>query len=347
MKEFKYFLFWNFALILRIIRYVFNKESDLKEYKAKIVERFGESFLIFLFFFEKHLSKNKNINTANDIIKKKNIDSNSFNQNKKYIFLLIIFLLRLINILFAYPSFYIYITKLDTKIINYICQILILNLLSNFLGLIIYYSHHYLAIILIFITLIIDIINDYSKKLLIELIFIILNNITDALCILIYKYLNEIIFINIFLIGCLDGFFHLIICLIFELFFPLFNIETLSFFDIIIRGNGLLNFILSFFTGLIYYIFYFKIIQLFNPCYISILYCCLSLLSFSKRPIEALILLFGVGIYLEIIILNFCNFDINTEKQISNRAYEKTIYIDEDDKNPINTSLNISFTNYE
>ena len=53
MKEFKYFLFWNFALILRIIRYVFNKESDLKEYKAKIVERFGESFLIFLFFFEK------------------------------------------------------------------------------------------------------------------------------------------------------------------------------------------------------------------------------------------------------------------------------------------------------
>ena len=99
---------------------------------------------------------------------------------------------------------------------------------------------------------------SFSKNKLIELTFIILNNISDSLCILIYKYLNEIIFINIFFLGFINGLFHLLIYLLFEFLFPLYNIKTLSYFDIIIRGNGLLNFILSLFSGLLYYFFILK-----------------------------------------------------------------------------------------
>ncbi len=187
---------------------------------------------------------------------------------------------------------------------------------------------------------------NFSKKRLIELMFIILIQTIDALCILIYKYLNEIIFINIFLIGCLDGFFYLLIYLLFELFFPLFNIQTLSFFDIIIRGNGLLNFILSLFTGFVYYFYYFKIIYLFYPCYISRFYVLMSITFFTNKPIALLMLLFGVAIYLEIIILNFCNLNENTEKNIINKAKEKTLDIDNISKSEC-TFLEYSLMNEE
>ena len=156
MEESKYFLFWFIALILRIIRYITNKQSDLKENMAKIVERFGEIFLIFFFFFEKYLSKNKNITNSLTIINKKNINSNCFKQNKKYFFILIIILLRIICVLFKYPTFFIYIKNNNTTFIDYISQILILILLSNFFGIKRYYSHHYLSILLIFSSFIIN-----------------------------------------------------------------------------------------------------------------------------------------------------------------------------------------------
>ena len=57
MKDSQYFLFWFFALILRKIRYILNKESDICEHRAKIDERFGEIFLIFCFFLKNIFEK--------------------------------------------------------------------------------------------------------------------------------------------------------------------------------------------------------------------------------------------------------------------------------------------------
>ncbi len=72
MEESKYFLFWFIAIILRIIRYGTNKNSDLNENMAKGAERFGEIFLIF-FFLKRYLSRNKNIKNSLTIIDKKKI----------------------------------------------------------------------------------------------------------------------------------------------------------------------------------------------------------------------------------------------------------------------------------
>ena len=58
-----------------------------------------------------------------------------------------------------------------------------------------------------------------------------------------------------------------------------------------------------------------------------------------------LILLFGVTIYLEINILNFCNFDENTEKNIIQRAKEKSLKIEEQIISGSNESIGFSFKN--
>jgi len=203
-----------------IIKDLFKKKLEITS--NSIIEQFqsfSSCFLFIIYFIEKSKSKNQT----------KKIDF-KFNLNfrKGIMFILLI----ISNLLSLYLSiiFVRYLEKFD-----YISDVFIYFLFMIFIQKKNYYSHHIFSIIILFIFAILFIIffptrND-SLNYYFEIISL-LKGYCYSLNLLLIKYMNEIYFINIYLLGSINELFELI----FEIIYYLIEKLTINFNDNIGMG---------------------------------------------------------------------------------------------------------------
>jgi len=183
-----------------------------------------------------------------------------------------------------------------------------------------FYSHHILSIIIILILFIIYIYINIIPKYNLDFILLILSNYCYSLTIFLIKYINTQYFINIFLLGSIHGCFELIQFLTKyynKISFPSFNLHNIFI--------TILSFILMLITNSLF----FKIISKLNPIHIFLInYIGNSLYSTDFKfhnYIIFLLCLISSSIYLEILILNFCNFNKGIKLNIINRGKDEII----------------------
>ena len=185
-----------------------------------------------------------------------------------------------------------------------------------------FYSHHILSFILIIFSLPFIIINDYNNiKSIYVIILIIIKNYSENFSILLIKYVNNIYFTNIYLLGSLIGLFSSIYQLIQMRF--IFDFELLLLFYLIICFliNIMFFYILlklgAVHATICYHISNIIIYYFTNDSNLSTLEFCLFIF----------LEIFSSLIYLEIIELNFCGFEKNLKKNINSRAINEIIQI--------------------
>jgi len=185
-----------------------------------------------------------------------------------------------------------------------------------------FYSHHILSFILIIFSLPFIIINDYNNiKSIYVIILIIIKNYSENFSILLIKYVNNIYFTNIYLLGSLIGLFSSIYQIIQMRF--IFDFELLLLFYLIICFliNIMFFYILlklgAVHATICYHISNIIIYYFTNDSNLSTLEFCLFIF----------LEIFSSLIYLEIIELNFCGFEKNLKKNINSRAINEIIQI--------------------
>ena len=184
------------------------------------------------------------------------------------------------------------------------------------------FSHHILSFILIIFSLPFIIINDYNNiKSIYVIILIIIKNYSENFSILLIKYVNNIYFTNIYLLGSLIGLFSSIYQIIQMRF--IFDFELLLLFYLIICFliNIMFFYILlklgAVHATICYHISNIIIYYFTNDSNLSTLEFCLFIF----------LEIFSSLIYLEIIELNFCGFEKNLKKNIDSRAINEIIQI--------------------
>ena len=205
---------------------------------------------------------------------------------------------------------------------NYITVIIFFILLEQLKFNNYIYPHHFLSIILILILFLLYIISNVIKsKYNLDYILYILSNYCYSLTILLIKYINTQYFINIFLLGSIHGCLELIQFLlnhyntIFILPFNLYNIFII---------------ILSFILMLITNFFFFIIISKLNPIHIFLInYIGNSIYLMNKfiflDYIIFLLCIISSIIYLEILLLNFCDLNKGIKQNIIIRGKNEII----------------------
>ena len=132
--------------------------------------------------------------------------------------------------------------------------------------------------------------------------------------------MNTNYFINIYLLGSIDGIINLIVKIIFHV------INSNKIIDLDLTPIFILIF--SFIVAFFYHFINYKIIFELNPFYFYIfddisffIFTLINkLLSFDLIPLS--LILISSLIYIEIIELNFCGLNYNIKKNIMNRANE-------------------------
>ena len=296
-----------FSIIL-VFKNRFQKKLNINDKILDFFEFIGNFFLIFLYLFENKLSnRNKKNNNQNKIIPKitdnfikhldliniKNAKQKFLKKNKKYILIFCIFFLRTIDCVSQYPFFDYYIKKGSNFVVKckFISIILASFLFQVYLK---FYMHQYFAFILIFISYIINFISLKNKnKIYFILMSLFIKSISSSLSLYIFKYLNEIEYINIYLLGAIDG----------------------------------LIYIIKFFEGFFFYYIIFTIIKILNPIYVIVFD--VVILIFSNITLKFYLLipiileLVGILIFMEILIINCFGLGKNVEENIKKRAIEQ------------------------
>ena len=202
-----------------------------------------------------------------------------------------------------------------------------------------FYSHQMVSIVIIFIScLFYFILNIIQSKLNLSCILLFLSKYNYSFSLLLIKYIHTNYYINIYLLGFIQGIFGTIF--FFILFHNKIPFEILNLDNIFII-------IFYFILRVIINFFFFKIISKLSPLhsqiidYITIF---ISQLIFKKQKIIDNII-FGLCIlssliYLEILILNFCDLNKNIKDNISQRGKNEII------KELINDESNIEIENY-
>jgi hypothetical protein len=178
-----------------------------------------------------------------------------------------------------------------------------------------FYSHHILSFILIIFSLPFIIINDYNNiKSIYVIILIIIKNYSENFSILLIKYVNNIYFTNIYLLGSLIGLFSSIYQLIQMRFIFDFKSYLIIYLIICFLANIMFFYIIlklgAIHATICYHISNVIVYFVSNALKISTLQFCLFIF----------LEIFSTLIYLEIIELNFCRFDKNLKKNIISRS---------------------------
>ena len=301
-KEYIYILiFMGVNIILTYI----NKYLSNKKKLDYFIDNICNIFLIFIFFIEKINSKRK----------RNSIQSYSY-QIKKIFFIKYNYILILSLIFSSIYYHNIYLLEKIKEIEYFIIIILFLMTIEIIFFNKQFYSHQIISIIIICVIFLYHIIKHLNTLKLYYLI-IILQYYSESFSCLLMKYLNDNYFINIYFLAFIHGIFGLI-----QLFYQNNIIDSLKISDkyYII----LLYFIAMYINNFLYY----KIISKLGPIH-AYMSDYISFLIFEKIFIEKLKIsdiimitcIISSLIYLEIIILNFCNLNKNIKRNIEKRSY--------------------------
>ena len=151
------------------------------------------------------------------------------------------------------------------------------------------------------------------------LIIYVLKSYSYSLNLLLIKYINEIYFINIYLLGGINGLFELI----FEMIYYIIKIPEIILFDQQYYYIILMVIIYIIFN----YLFYF-IVNKYEPIYSLLCDMIPEIVIFNilgeyysiGELIIFIILIFFIMVYLEIIQLNFCGLNTNLKTNIKKRG---------------------------
>jgi hypothetical protein len=336
-----------YATVAKVFVKRFTEENNLFKNALYIMPFLGNTGLLFLYYIEQkrselkvNIKKNKDniIYINNDEDNKENtndkikniIKKKQLNKTKTYILIIIIFFLRVFDLIFDYPFFNYYIELGDNKEnkFKFISLMMIPFILKKKNKV---YSHQFFSFILLIVSLYLDFINNPKK---IEILFITLisfcKTIPDAITLNIFKFLNESEYINIYLLGSIDALAYIIDIIIIKCI-------KIIYFDIRLddfKLNSLINLrffilsILEYLKGFFFNYMTFAIIQLFDPIYTSVVALFMDIFdfnSFNLFNILSIILTFlGSLIYLEILIINCCGLGKNVKDNIFSRAKIQT-----------------------
>ena len=304
-KEFFYLLFLIPICMLKFILEFYIQNSKFNYYS--IIEPLSQTVMIFLYLYQKIESKLSSLNN-------KNLKINRLHyvyQNLKNV----IFLLCSI-IFFLIP---IYLKKYDLKnIYSHTIIIFLVDLLFFQKEI---YSHQILSIILNIISYIIIVITNPSLifTLFYNFVFLILNNYCDSFSILLIKYINNIYFTSIYLLGFLIGLFSLL----FQLILINFTLDEIKKAQYIVMSVYFINCV-------IFNIFYYYIMLKLDPIHskiciqISYLFIRHIINEKNKQSVFELLKIISGLIYLEILEFNFWGLNKNLKKYITLRSENDT-----------------------
>ncbi len=299
-------------------------------------------FSVFVFLIQKKISKKSKRNTTNlKNIKNYIININKIEKiqffNKKFDYTILISLSIIIVTDFIDGNFYLFLNKNSAQIGQIISFIFFLKLFNHNI-----YRHHYIGLSLSFISYfseaLIFIFLLYNNKI---DIFIYLDNLLIQIVIglkyTLEKYLIEIKYFNRYLLLFYEGFYSLIINIIYYLFLYLFNIDFFINFSFIKENiiflllymiefflienirvllasltNNIIFFLAIIFTTYIGRILFFR-----NNNITKIFINYPDSLIFKINPVLNIL---GCLIFCEIIIFNFCKLNENIESEIMKRA---------------------------
>ena len=312
-KEFIYFLY---LIPLSLLKLSINS-TKIKKGNLNIIEYISKILLINPYLYQKISQKDNKIIT----------NKGKININHILLVIIVIFF-YLINV---------HIEQFNLN--NFYLEIISIQFIDLIFFRKQFYSHHILSLILIIFSLSIIIINEYdSIKSLNVIILIIIKNYCESFSILLIKYINTVYFTNIYLLGSLIGLFSSIYQLIQMKFIYDFKSYLIVYLIICFLVN----------------IMFFYIILKLGPIHATICYHISIIIvyyfsNYSKlNTLEFYLFIFleffSTLIYLEIIELNFCGFDKNLKKNISDRAiHEIDEIIPQKRKQSFNNSISEIF----
>ena len=280
----------------------------------------SNSLLIIIYFYEEYSSKLNNKQYTEKLVFKSPEEVNlekkkQKNENLKLtILILSLILMNIItNYIFEYSKdlFELDINILILFFINYLC------FERNI------YSHQLVSIFMDIITLILSLF--FKQKIgVLKIILFIIGSYTYCFSFVLIKYINTIYFINIYLLGSLQGMIGFVLYIITQI------INENKIIDLNLIPYYI--YIVSIIIGFSYHYINYKIIFELNPLYFYIFENILFFIMDIQLNIESIgyiIIIISSLIYLEIIELNFCNLNYNIKKKIMERALyneEKSIY---------------------
>ena len=299
------FIGFPIFLVLNIIHVIFETECQKNaEFLYYLISYISQILLIIFYFIEKYSSKNENKDIYN--LKQNDIKST-------IVFSIISFL-----IFNSINDHLYYLITIDKKE-DFIIFVLFYILLERFIINNYFYSHHMVSAYIIFILFIyIFILKIIQSELNLFYILLILANYSYSFSILLIKYINTKYYINIYLLGSIRGIVGTIQFLIQK--YDKNILAILDFYNIFFI---ILYFILIFFTN----IFSVKIILKLTPLHsliIDYITFFISNMILNKYIINDYIIaglcIISSLIYLEILILNFCNLNKNIKINIIKRG---------------------------
>lgn len=230
----------------------------------------------------------------------------------------------LLSYIASATQFYFYLARFSLLFFSAIQSYFVLNMKI--------YSHQQISMIIMFCGTLFFILitKSYMEFGLIEFLFQIILNFLITLSLCINKFILEIYYISPFMILFIQGIFGII--LDFLIIFILNKLDTLiiSDFSFFLKNVNILNLLMySFFYSLteIFILltnFYFSPTMVLVSDYISAF--ALELYRDNKwyKIIGYFILLVGCFVYNEIIIINFCNLNKFTKREISRRSIKES-----------------------
>ena len=287
----------------------FISQNIIQMVNSTIINSFSQMLIVLFYFIEKKNESIMNINQK-EIIMKFIKEKDNF---PKFTITILIISYNILNLISSITVY----SKIGN--LGYFFNIIFVFIIDGIFFKNKIHSHHLLSIILNLIACFIYIYINWSKFSNIFIwIIIFLNCYSFNFSICLTKYINTKYFINIFLLGSLPGlirFIYLIIKKKYTNDFPLFGI-------------------LYFFLRLSYYFFFYLIIFKFNAQHIVILIQIMTGLLQIKQTqhynlliISIIISLISGLIYIEILVLNFCNLSENVKKNIEQRGLRETYLI--------------------
>ena len=239
------------------------------------------------------------------------------------------------NLFFFYPGFLeSYIAK-DTQFYFYLARFSLLFFSATQCYFVLnmkIYSHQQISMIIMFCGTLFFILitKSYKEFGLIEFLFQIMLDFLVALSLCIDKYILEVYYISPFMILFIQGIFGIILDFLIIFILNKLDVLILSDFSFYLKNVNILNILMySFFYSLtkIFILltnFYFSPTMVSVSDYISAF--ALDLYSYNKwyKIIGYFILLVGCFVYNEIIIINFCDLNKFTKREISRRSIKES-----------------------
>ncbi len=334
-KEHQFIIYMGITQIIGLVILNFkNRMIDEKKNSSinVVAQYLGNFAIIILYFFEEILSKkNKYVKSISNI-NNKNQKHKYLENYRKYLLLICVFISRIIYNLFQY-NFYLH--HLQTyrdfwafKIDFFSLMIvpLIINSKDYF------YSHHYFSLVLLFLSFVFDYFtfNVFETHFILNFAYVFNKAFINAICLNIYAFLNKYEYMNIYLLGGIEGFINLIDIILIECIMKIFNLNALNLYQSLtffldsqkLRILCYIYFVYEF----IYRYYFFVIIRVLDPSFTPLGYLINVILyeiMFENnilRMMSLMMCLLGCLIYLEILVIDKWGLGTNVKINIKDRA---------------------------